>query len=170
MNTLRTTTFALTSLLVASQALADVKTHQDAKVQFWLPDGWSVEKEANAMTAQDPSGDVGLVFMIVDARDLDAAVDAIDTLMAFMVQDLEIVGKPVEATINGMKAVAIDAEGAVQGDDGQPVDVVIGAVIVMTPAGKPMIVLGFCDAGRFKRHEATLDKIFQSMKPLSKGF
>jgi hypothetical protein len=158
-------------LFSSGSALADTKTHPGAQIQFWLPDGWNVEKtNANAMTAADPSGDLGLVFVVTDAGNLQAAAAGIDQVMAGMVQGLEVVGKPVETKINGMPAIAIDAKGAVAGDDGLPVDVLIGAVVVIGPAKKPLVVLGFVDAGKYKRNEPTLKKIFGSMKPMSGGF
>jgi hypothetical protein len=62
-----------------------------------------------------------------------------------------------------MDAVFIDGKGKA---DGKPVDFSVG--LVVTPAGKVMMMLGIAESSKFKTHEANVEKILKGVKPLAK--
>lgn len=148
-------------VLVPALALAKTYPHGDAKVSITIPDSWKVETEENSLTANSPDESVVLLFMVVEATDTDEALKALDKELDKVVKNVKTDGKPEEITVNGMKGVVIDGTGKV---DGQKVD--LGLLVLSTKSGKVLFGLGFGETGKYKKHEADVEKIFKSIKPL----
>ena len=150
-----------TMLLVTASAFAGTKTHKSAKVSFWLPDEWKVvEEKANLIAVTDKKEEVGLLFMVARAKDMKSVANEIDKVLADTAEDIET--QPAEnVTINGMDGSLVDATGTV---DGKPVG--ISVLVIKTPAKKFLMVLGMVQSDKLARHEANLERIFQSLKPL----
>jgi hypothetical protein len=151
-------------LAVSGTAFAGTKTHSGAKVSFWIPDKWTIEGEGrNDITVSDPKGEVGLMFLVRKAKDLDGALADLDDLLADTATNVTA-GEPEYITHNGMDAVVVDATGRIDG-----VAAHISVMIVKTPAKKFLILLGVVEATKLDAHEANLTKILASLKPLKRG-
>lgn len=141
-------------------AAADTKTHKAAQIQFWVPDTWTVEGEdKDQLTVSDPKGQVGLLFLVRDGKDIKAALAALDDVIAKIATDVKMVGKPQKTTLNGLEAVVVDGTAKA---DGKPVELSI--LVVKTPNGKYLAVFGVLEPAVKKTHEANLVKILASLK------
>ncbi|HEU0029129.1 MAG TPA: hypothetical protein VFQ53_00760 [Kofleriaceae bacterium] len=149
--------------LLAGPSFAGTKTHRASQIQFWVPDNWQVEGEdRDQLQASDPKGEVSLLFMVRDAKDMKAALAAIDDTIAKVATDVKA-GTPEKITLNGMEAVVVDATGKAEG---KPVE--LSVLLVKTPAKKYLTVFGVLEADHKKAHEANLTKILQSLQPTKK--
>jgi hypothetical protein len=153
-------TVLLSLFVTTGAAAADTKVHRASQIQFWLPDSWTVEgEEADQLEASDPKGQVALLFMIRDAKDMKGALATIDEAINQLAKNVKS-GKPKKVDINGMEASVVDATGKV---DGKPVE--LSVLVVKTPANKFLTVFGVIEVSAKKRHEADLVKILQSLRP-----
>jgi hypothetical protein len=151
-------------LAVSGTAFAGNKTHSSAKVSFWIPDKWAIEGEGrDDITVSDPAGEVGLMFMVRKAKDLDAALADLDELLADTATNITA-GEPEYITHNGMDAVVVDATGRIEG-----VAMHMSVMVIKTPAKKFLILVGVVEATKLSTHEATLVKILNSVKPKKRG-
>jgi hypothetical protein len=152
--------FCLVAAAIATPAVAGTRDHRSAHVTFWLPDNWTVEgEEANQLTASDPKGEVALMFMLNDRKDMKAAITALDDVIAKVATDVKM-GAPQKVDINGMEASVVDATGKA---DGKRVE--LSVMIVKAPRGKFLLVFGMLESRVKKTHEAVLTKILTSLKP-----
>lgn len=151
---------ALAAMLISTVATAKTYPHEGAKVQVDIPDTWTVEAEDDTLSATSKDETIGLVFTVLAATDVDAAVDALDKELSSFIKNLRQDGKPGEVTINGMKGVSIDGKGEVEG-----VKMDIGLMILKAPSGKVIMVLGFAAGGTMDKHERAVQGIFKSLKP-----
>jgi hypothetical protein len=156
---------SLASLFFAvGPAAADTKIHRASQVQFWVPDNWTVEGEdKDQLTVADPKGQVGLLFMVRDAKDIKAALASLDESIDEMATDVKIVGKPQKTTINGLETVIVDGTGKAEG---KPVE--LSVMVVKTPSGKYLAIFGVLEPAVKKKHEANLVKILGSLKAAPK--
>lgn len=151
-------------LLVLTPAYAETKTHKPSQVSFWVPDDWTVEGEdQDQLQASDPNGQASLLFMVRDAKDMKAALAAIDQTIAKVATDVKPSGPATKVNINGMETSVIDATGKM---DGKAVELSI--LIIKTPAKKFLTIFGVLEADQKKTHEANLRKIIASLKPVKK--
>ncbi|MEO8703834.1 MAG: hypothetical protein ABI867_27535 [Kofleriaceae bacterium] len=145
-------------------AAADTKVHRASQIQFWVPDTWTVEGEdKDQLTVSDPKGQVGLLFMVRDAKDIKAALASLDESIEQMATDVKIVGKPQKTTINGLETVIVDGTGNA---DGKKVE--LSVMVVKTPSGKYLAIFGVLEPAVKKKHEANLVKILASLKAAPK--
>jgi hypothetical protein len=150
-------------LLVSTAAFADTKTHKASQISFWVPDSWTVEGEdKDQLQASDPKGEVALLFLVRDAKDMKAALAAIDKIIATLATDVKI-GSAKKIELNGMEGSVVDATGKASGKA-----VELSVLIIKTPTGKYLTVLGVVEADKRKRHEPDLRKILASLAPMKK--
>jgi hypothetical protein len=154
--------FALS--IFAGTAAADTKIHRASQIQFWIPDSWTVEGEdKDQLTVSDPKGQVGLLFMVRDAKDIKAALASLDEAIDQLAKDVKLVGKPQKTTINGLETVIVDGTGKAEG---KPVE--LSVMVVKTPSGKYLAIFGVLEPVAKKKHEANLVKILGSLKAAPK--
>jgi predicted Zn-dependent protease len=143
--------------LFASTALAKDWNHP-AGFALWLPDGWKTETDEDVLSASDADEEVAMGFFVAaDADTVEEALKALDGELSKFIKDIEA-GEPEETKINGLDAVTIDGKGKVEG-----VEVDLG-VAVIAKNDKVLIVFGAVPSPLFKKHEATIGKIFTSIK------
>ena len=159
-----TRTLALTVLsvlLIPALSLAKTHTHAPAKVQVDIPDNWKVEAEDDTLSATSADETLGLVFTILAASDVDAALDALDEELSSFITGLRPTGDAKPATVNGMRGVSVDGKGTIEG-----VAMDIGLMVLQAPSGKVIVILGFAAEGTMGQHERDVQSIFQSLKPV----
>jgi hypothetical protein len=156
--------FIVAFVMAAAPAHAGTKTHRASQIEFWIPDAWKVEGEdKDQLTVTDPKGQVGLVFMIRDGKDIKATLDKLDEVINKLAKDVKIVGKPTKTTLNSLETVVVDGTGKV---DGKPVE--LSVMVVKTPNGKYLAILGVLEPAVKKKHEKDLLKILGSLKAAKK--
>jgi predicted Zn-dependent protease len=146
----------------AGAAAAETKTHKEAGITIWVPDTWKSTSKADVLTIMDVKEEVAVTFVVLPADSMKVALAKLDEELAKFVTDIDTKGaKPKEKKINGMDAVLLDAVGKV---GGKPVD--IGVIILKTPTGKALFVLGIIEHDKLAEHSAMLKEVFNSLKPI----
>jgi hypothetical protein len=149
--------------LVAGSAVADEKVHAGAGVSVWVPDAWEMTADGDNMMVNTKDG-LAVVFMVIAAKDLDAALEGADEALAASVKELTVVGEPQAQDINGLAAITVDGKGKIEG-----ADVEVGLAIIDVPdPEKALIVVGIGTPDAIKANEADLGKIITSIKPAAK--
>ena len=93
----------LSLLLAAQAALAEVKTHPTAKVSIDVPKEWTQKTDGDKMMCLDPKGDVLVAMRVLEATELKAAADKVDSQVADLVFDLTWQQKQ-DRNVNGLTA------------------------------------------------------------------
>jgi predicted Zn-dependent protease len=135
--------------------------HEDARVSMWIPDSWSIERDGEVVMIADPLEEVALVLYTLRARELDRAMEALDHELETFVRDIRVTGDAEETSINGMRAVIVDATGRV---DGVAVDLSIA--LIRAPSRRILVVLGIAESDKLLYHERTLARIVTSLQPI----
>jgi hypothetical protein len=148
-------------LSLAAGAAAETTKIARAKVSVWFPDDWSMEKRGTMLVISDPADEVGLAFLTVPARKLDEVLDELDKQIGGFATDIALDGQPQETEINGMKAVVVDGKGKAQGKR-----VGLSIAVVERPGGQALILFGAIEQSKLKKHEKTLVKVLQSLRPI----
>jgi hypothetical protein len=146
---------------LAASAAAETTKISKAKVSIWFPDTWSMEKQAEMLVISDPAEEVGLMFITVPARKLDDVLNELDKQIAQFATDVTLVGKPERTQLNGMNAVLVDGKGKAEGKS-----VGLSVVVVERPGRQALVVLGAIESSKLKKHEKTLLKVIQSLRPM----
>ena len=153
----------MAAMVVFSMIGLQAKTYPNnpAGVKVTIPDSWQVSGDAMSLHAQTKDGSVGLSFVVMDSGSLDAAMDALDAELNKIITDFEVDEEAEQITINGMSAVSIDGHGIIEGEEAH-----VGLMLIQSPTGKIVMVLGAVAAASLSKHEPAIIKIFQSIKPL----
>ena len=160
MRHLLTLIFLAATLLPAS-TFAKTYPHEEAKVQVDIPDTWKVEIEDDTLQATAPKDAAGLVFSIVEAKELAAALESLEKELSSIVKDMKALGEPEKVKFNGMEGYTINGKGKIEG-----VDVDLGVMILKAPSGKVIVVLGFTSSKSTEKQDAAIEGIFKSLKPM----
>lgn len=147
---------ALVLLLSASFALAGQMKHPSG-FTFWTPDGWKSATEGASMEVHDPAGEVTVVlFTPTDVKEMDAALKGLDQEIAKWVTDLKV-GEPEKGTEEGVNYVMVEGTAKMKG---KGVDLGVG---IFESEGDLLVVFAAVDASVADKHEATVEKILDSI-------
>ena len=125
-----------------------------------FPDDWKVETDEELLhaTPKDETLYLGL-WALADVENIDAAMDAIDEVVAEFVDDVET-DEADEMEINGIEITFVDGVG--KDEEGEQVEV---SVALFSPDDETVFVLfyfGYPETT--KQHEKALVKILESIK------
>lgn len=158
-NVMRTLLTLTLTLGLCASAFADTKVHPSGGVSIDVPESWSSSVDGDVLVIQADDDTVGLMLAVLDAGDLDAALDAVDEEIGKHVTGLEL-GEPEKSEINGMAALLVDGKGKANG-----ADVEVGVAIVEAPSGKVVLLFGMAASESLAKHEAAVAGIIGSIKP-----
>lgn len=144
---------------VMPNTLRDWMTYEKAQIKIWFPDTWEVTLEDGDLHVTSPDEDCEIYAYIVEAKDLESAMEDLGEEIKQYVTDVKIVGTPKEVKINGLDAISIDAKGKSEGKDYD-----LGLIFVITPNGKIMVLFGEGTPASMKKNQADIAKILQSVK------
>jgi len=134
-------------------------------VRVFAPNGFKLdaaEKNGEAlMIAVSPKEDAMFVWAVVNAANLDAALQGVEGLLAPHVKDAKIT-KQSTSKLNGMPALMLEAT-ATRTTNGKPVKA--GLVIAQTPTKKVLITVGLIETSQEKAYAATIKKVLAGIKP-----
>ncbi|MBN1523678.1 MAG: hypothetical protein JW904_04275 [Spirochaetales bacterium] len=154
---------AVCVFFAAAIAYTEEYFHDDAGISMWFPDSWEVSIESqNYIFATHPTGEVGILYLVFDADEIETKLDALDKELENLVDDLEMIEDSMsEETLNGMNAMVTAATGTAGG-----IPVNIGVILVATPNEKVLLIVGMIEAEKYDEHEKILDEILGRVKPL----
>jgi predicted Zn-dependent protease len=151
-------------LLVVAPALAETTlTNEAAQVTISVPKGWKSQKDGEAITLMDKEEDTAVAFAVVDAADLKLAGKRLEKYLAKKVKKLTW-EKEEKVTINGMKGVALEGDGRIEGKD-----VDLAVLVLDTPnPDKDLFVIGIAEDDVLDQHKDEIKYIFKNIKPAAK--
>ena len=163
MRRIATLCFALVTLALLPAASAEVKTHATAKVQMDVPAGWKAEAHSDdLMTIQDPKDEVGIMLVVMDAKDFKKAVAAIDEEIGKVAKDIKWEHpEPKQIKLNGMDAIANGGTAMIEGKHAD-----IGVLVAKTPSGKLLLIFGGVESDKKAEHQNEIDGFMGSIKPI----
>ena len=150
-------------LLVVAPAIAETTlTHDVAKVTITVPKNWKSKKDGDAITLTDKAEDTAVAFAVVDAGDLKLAGKRLEKYLAKKVQKLKW-EKEEKADINGMKGVALEGDGRI---DGKDIDLLV--LVIDTPnPDKDLFVIAIAEDDVLEQHEDEVKFVFKNIKPIN---
>lgn len=149
--------------LMASPAAAETKTHAAAKIQMDVPTGWKMQTQGDVMSVADPTDELGFVFIVTDAKELDKIVARLDKEVGKIASDIQWKKKkPEPLTLNGMKGLGNKGTGKVSGKNAD-----LALLLLRTPADKVLLILGAVESSKKEAHKAEVQQFIASIKPAS---
>ena len=135
--------------------------HKEARVSITVPKGWKSQNDGKVFSVMTQQEDVAAAFTVVDEDSLGEATKAVGKSLGEKIQNLTF-GKEDKIEINGMKGVAVDGDGKMNG-----VDVDLMIVVLDTPVeGKAMMIIALAEDAKLAAHKAELKFLFQNIKPM----
>ena len=148
------------ALVFAGALSAKNYPHSDAGVQVNIPGNWKVTGDEHSLSASTKDDLAHLYFIVMPAESMEADLNSLDAELAKVVQGLTH-GEAEKTELNGMEAIHVDGHGTVEGHG-----VEVGVMVVKSPTGKIVLVLGMIADEGAKKHHNALVKILKSLKPL----
>jgi len=134
----------------------DVLTHKDGGVAFNLPKGWKQEQKGDQLIATAPDEKIFLVFVVTDAKEVDAVATAMGEIVDETLNDVKVVTEVKTEEFNGLTQVWADGTGTFDGKNvNWDASIVVGAK-------KALAVLAM---GEIEKNEDTVYAIYRSIKP-----
>jgi hypothetical protein len=141
---------------------AESATHKVGGVSVWLPNDWEVDsdEEDGYMSADAPENDSFCVLQVLDADDLDAALEVYEDALAEEIEDFSSTREDQKGELNGMPSVSITGEG--QRDDA---DWSVRATLVSSGESVLLLMIGW-EKGKESTFVPLAEKIVNSVKKL----
>ncbi len=149
-------------LVCSGVAAAEVKTAKNAKVTVTTPKGYKVDaKDDNVMRGESKDKAVAVFVWTVDTTDVASAQKMLAGELYSSVAGLKW-DKPRTDKVNGLPAAFFDGSGRAVG---AALDI---AVVLVGPTAtkKGVIVMAAVDHEKRAAHQAEIDTMFKSVKPL----
>ncbi|HUJ59220.1 MAG TPA: hypothetical protein VLX92_12030 [Kofleriaceae bacterium] len=144
------------------QPLDIERIHQAGRVKLSIPHDWQVDDSAgDTLTITAPDRTVSLEVTLIDGQDLAAALVGVAAGMLIGYDDLELVGSPESASINGMSALFQDGSGRYHGNE-----VALSLGLIDTPAQKYLLVVGEAEPGGFEAHRRAIRHFIEGIRPM----
>ncbi len=135
--------------------------HKEAGVSITVPKGWKSELDGKVFTVMTAQEDVAAAFTVVEEDSLGEASKAVGKSLGEKIQELKF-GKEDKIDVNGMKGVAIDGDGKMNG-----VSVSLMIVVLDTPVpGKAMMIIAIAEDAKLAAHKDELKFLFQNIRPI----
>jgi hypothetical protein len=148
---------AISQPVLATKQSGEVFTHEEAGVQFQLPNGWKAEPDGEQILVHAPDHSFSVVFWVPEEDTFEEAVKALDEELGKTIKKMKTVGKGESDTHNGMAHFTAFGTGEVEG-------VAINWSVDLLAAKKPLIVLTFVADGKSEKHAADYKKLVMSIK------
>jgi hypothetical protein len=139
-------------------ALAAWQTHAGIGLQIWVPDDWKQEADEDTLTVRSPDENVAVVYVMLAAQDLKAATQALDQEIGVIIKNPKISTKPKETTIKGVRGMFTEGTGTVTGAQ------VDWSVAIYSHKDRCLLILGFGESGKAKKHAKEIEKMLTSIK------
>ncbi len=132
-----------------------------AGIQLWHPDDWTAGLENDELVLRDPAGQVIMVFDVVEASQVDAALANLETSLRDRGVGNVTLVESEDRNIHGMQAELKSGEAVMEG---KPVKLGVG--IIETPANNVLLVFSMADSRWAENHKPTILRILDNLRPL----
>jgi len=146
--------------LVATTALGKTRTHEDARVTIEVPDEWRVQSRDNSLTVTSPDETAAVTTLVIPGRPWREVLAGLERDLERQIQNLKMTGEAREATVNRLPRLERPARGTVGGRS-----VHLRLLVLKTPTGRLLVMVGLVAEDRRAAHEALLERILGSPAP-----
>lgn len=150
---------ALALTLAIPLALSAAQVTHPIGLQVWYPDDWARQINQNKLMVKSFDSKAIMLFKVIDAADIPAATQKLDTELEAMMTDKMIEKKPKPVTLNGLKGIIAEGSGTIKGVP----SLWLAGIFVHNKHA--LMLLGFAEKSSFDLHKENLKKIVQSIKP-----
>lgn len=154
---------SLVIILMCSFCLADWVDHP-VGLAVWIPDEWGQEKAEDLLQVTSPDDAATVIYMIIDAENLDVAVDKLEKELSGIMKRVKVVREVEAVEVNGIPGVITSGTGYLPGKIKE-----IKArwlVGILQYRDKALMVVGFAAEALFDDHEEELEEMLTSIKNL----
>lgn len=135
-------------------------SHENAGIQFSVPEGWNVEADGDALIVGPASGEVSVMLYVVEADTMVAAAEALDAYLASALTDLEVTEETSEIKINGLTAFTGSGKGKMEGT---PVEYTVMIVL----GKKPLMIFGVLETASIEKNSKQVQSFINSIGPIN---
>ena len=161
-------TVAILALAISSVAFAQAaqtKKEPEFKIQYDVPAKMKVTTQGNMTALDEPTNQLAFFIELSNETDPSKAMGGLDAVTSKVVKNVKNAGgAPQKTQHNGMEAVKMIATGNLVSDN-RPVKIAI--LLLKSPSGKYVGVVGMVDAAHEKDWQATFMQVMNSFKPMS---
>jgi hypothetical protein len=161
-------TVSILALAISSTAFAQAaQTKKEAayKIQYDVPANMKATTQGNITALDEPKNEIAFFIELSDETDPAKAMGGLDAVTSKVLKNVKNAGgAPQKSQHNGMDAVKMIATGNLI-EGGKPVKIAI--LLLKSPSGKYVGVVGIVDAAKEKDWQDTFMKVMSSFKPAS---
>jgi hypothetical protein len=150
------------SILLSNAFAQEDITYEPAQVTITVPPGWFYEIDGEMLTVQTSDTGMVLVFLMIPASEINAAMEVASEELAKQYIDIEFTDE-VERTVNGLASYYFNAN-AKLADGGD--EIFITCELVDTPGEYVMFIHGAANQETIKKFENDIELIFNSIRPM----
>lgn len=156
--------FTLIFLSASNSGFAQIEQsmkYTKGQIKLSLPDTWKSSFDNDVLTFTNKDETVAIVFVLLEAANVDAAMSEVDKEMAKMYDSLQI-SDPTQSKLNGMDYFSSVGTGLLKPENNK---MQILLSLLNTPNGKMLFIHGLGDQASVDASEKELDYIFENIKP-----
>lgn len=154
----RLSLIVLCILFLACTAHAGIMQHPSG-LQIWIPNTWSTETDGDLLMTNSPDEGAIVIMFVVQARDLNMAINELDKELGKVIQNAKPTSKPQKLYIHGVNGVGVNGVGNVDGE------AIAWGAGLFKHRGNVLMVLGFTEAGKLATYNPMLQEILHSLQP-----
>jgi hypothetical protein len=143
---------------LSSLAAAKEINFSSARVNFWVPNEWNLERDGESFVLVEPNEELMIIVVVLEADAVEDALSRLDDEIGQIVDDVTQSSAPREVDHNGMPSLVLDGTGSV---DGEAVD--LGIMIIETPANKALLAFAIAQSSEASNHADMIERIFNSI-------
>ena len=159
-------TVSILALAISATAFAQAaQTKKEAafKIQYDVPANMKATTQGNITALDEPKSEIAFFIELSNETDPSKAMAGLDAVTSKVVKNVKNAGgAPQKTQHNGMEAVKMIATGNLV-EGGKPVKIAI--LLLKSPSGKYVGVVGMVDAAKEKEWQATFMQVINSFKP-----
>jgi predicted Zn-dependent protease len=149
-----------TALFLAGSINAKWYPHEGSGVTVDIPSSWKVDGTKNSLQATSKPGNAFVVMRVLKDEKTDAALAHLDEQLGTLLQNIQH-GASEQLELNGLQAHWTEGTGELNGTA-----VEFDVVVVATPSGKYLLVMGMIAVDAAKKERKGITRILRSVKAI----
>ena len=150
--------FLFTFLFSFSASAQQWLHHSASNLKFSAPENWSAVLEEETLTLSPPSEGLAITFTVLDAENLEVALEELEKELSNYVKDAKLKGEAEEIIINDLNAISAEGEGKI---DGEKVDL---GLLLVEANDKILLVFGISAVSETNKYEKDIENILTSIQ------
>lgn len=142
-------------------ALAKTYSYDNAKVQFQVPDDFSVKMRGKVLTVVSPSKSLSMIFDSLAGDSIEQVGPRINKEVARYVKNLKFTERPQSITINGLSGRSLTGTGTIQS-----IPYKVNYTALRTESNRIFFVVSLVNANATTEAAPVVQGILTSIKPV----